>query len=101
MKGANHKRSEVTPGAGPIGHDPHDMTSGSLHCTIDARLESLLMQPQTAVSANLGLVWCGVAPGVDQQLLADQQLQLFCLATLGRPSGLYRDLTLKMSMGLS
>ena len=36
---------------------------------------------------------CGVAPGVDQQLLADQQLQLFCAYSCTR-QGLCGDLTL-------
>ena len=53
------------------------------------------------LSWPLGPRQCSVAPGVDQQLLADQQLQLFCLATVDRPLGLYRDHALKMSMGLS
>ena len=56
------------------------------------QMESLMMQPQTAVSAYLGLVCecseCGVAPGVDQQLLADQQLQLFLLSYTRQASGL-------------
>ena len=40
----------------------------------EKRMENLLMQ--TTFSAYLGLVGGVVAPGVDQQLLADQQLQL-------------------------